>query len=94
MPDEFVEITVEKPPVKRGERVMGSSVALQYLQKKFPPGAEMAALKYLTIFRGNPDLIACTYAFEHLLNGKVISDMYLMNLALMVQNIERELENV
>ena len=91
MDEAKVDITVPKAPLKRGERHPAANIALEYLKETLTPEKAHA---YLTKFREDTELISCTYALEHLLNGKIISDVYLIGLASVIKVIEDLRENV
>lgn len=86
---ESVEITIPKAPLKRNQRHPGASLALQYLKETFTMDSVATTAAYLKQFQDDEDFQCCAYTLEHLLNGEMVSDAYLMSLALVVQEIER-----
>jgi len=85
---ETIEITIPKAPLKRNERHPAAQIALDFVKDL---SAEQAYM-YMTVFKqestdGSFD--SCIYAMEQLLNGKMISDTYLLGLMVTIQETQR-----
>ena len=83
-----IEITIVKAPLKRGERHPSAQIALDFVKSLSAEEAYM----YLTVFKDTNNegaFDSCVYALEQLLNGKIVSDVYLLGLVLAIKETER-----